>query len=117
MSKLGRACAERKMMSCDKYVCLGGATAVAARRGMQPRGPTNKGHGPPVLHLFWGGRSAGTMPAVLPGEREGKGGQRTAALQRAAGENKLLWGGQGEAKARKDGVRALAAFLGARPPL
>lgn len=57
------------------------------------------------------------MPVVLPGKGEGKGGQRTAALQHAAGENKLLWGGQGEAKARKDGVWALAAFPGARPPL
>lgn len=108
MSKLGRVRAERKMMNCDKHVCLGRATAVAARRGTQPRGPENEGHRFP--------RPSPVAPAQCQwcclGEGKGKQGQRTAAIQWAAGENKLLWGGQGEAKARKDGVWAPAAFPG-----
>lgn len=69
MSKLGRLCTERKMNR-DKHVCLGGATAVAAGRGMQPHGPANEGHRPPILHLFWRGVQHDASGAAWGRERE-----------------------------------------------
>lgn len=66
--------------------------------------------GPRVLHLFSRDCSAGMKPAELVQERG------TQACSPWHGRTKLLQGGQGKTKPRKDGVWVLADFQGARPP-
>lgn len=113
MSKLGRACTERKMMGLDKHVCLGRATALAVCRGTQPLGPTNKGHRPPSFIYLRGLRCQHDASGAAWGSERTEG----CCWPVHRRESKLLWGGQDKAKARKDGVWVLAAFLGVRPPM